>query len=148
MALSQHMVDEDVPIQQVQTVPLRLRQRSVLVSITEAIKVAGRADGGSFRFDPAAYDELGMVPALGSGERVDGRRSEHGLARNVHKEGGSGTLRLVIPPEVLDTLGIDTDDVDWDNPPELTVWAGADLLAFSRPEERTVSIDRDGEDDG
>lgn len=148
MAISEQkpMPDEDVPIQQVQRAKLRQHgNRSVVVAITEAVEVAGRADGGSFRFDPAAYDELGMVPALGSPEEVDGRRSEHELARNVRKE-GAGTLRIVLPEAVLDTLGFEFDEIDWENPPEVSVWAGPDLLAFGAPEERTVSIDRDLDD--
>lgn len=57
-----------------------------------------------------------------------------------------GTLRLVIPREALAEL-TDPEDIDWEDPPEVNVWAGDRLLAFelAEPEERTVSIDPDAE---
>lgn len=138
--------NEDVDIQEVQNVPLRrdkTTQRSVIVSITEAIRAAGLGDGGSFRFQPGSVDEIGLLVALGSEETVDGRSER--FARNIRTEGeGFETLRLVIPSEALETL-VDPEDIDWDAPPEVTVWVGDRLLAFelANPEERTVPIDRD-----
>lgn len=151
MATDAHppMADDDIPIREVQTATLRRHgSRSVKVSITEAIREAGLEDGGSFRFDPTAYDELGMVPAIGRRETVDGRRSENRLTRNIRKEGANNTLRLVIPEPVLETLGYDIDEVDWEDPPEVTVWAGPELLAFDRPAARTVTVDRDPDSGG
>jgi hypothetical protein len=138
--------NEDVDIQEVQRVPLRrdkTSQQSILVSITEAIRAAGLGNGGSFRFVPSSVDEIGMLVALGNEESVDGRSEQ--FARNIRTEGqGFETLRLVIPSEALEMI-VDTDSIDWDNPPEVNVWAGDRLLAFelANPEERTVPINRE-----
>lgn len=131
-------------IREVQTAQLRRESASdtsYLVSLTPAIRAAGLEDGGSFRFDPQAVPELGMLPAIGSEVEVDGRGDP--LARNIRKQGTGGkTLRLVIPHEGLESLGIDPDTIDDDDPPELNVWAGEQLLAFELPEQRQVEIDR------
>lgn len=136
---------DDVDIREVETAPIRRQGTeehwSAIVSITQAIREAGLEDGGSFRFDPDAADELGMVPAIGSEETVDGRRNP--LTRNVKHEGSGNTLRLVLPGDVLEALGIDPDEIDWDDPPEVTVWAGDQLLAFERAGEQTLSFDRE-----
>jgi hypothetical protein len=139
--------DEDVDIREVQTAKVRRQGTdenwSAIVSITEAIRQAGLEDGGSFRFDPAAIEEIGMVPALGSDETVDGRTQP--LTRNIKREGKreSPSLRLVLPDEVLEALGITDDEIGGDDPVEVTVWAGENLLGFERSEERTVAIDRE-----
>jgi hypothetical protein len=143
---TQPMSDDDVPIREVQTAKLRREGTdenwSAIVSITKAIRAAGLEDGGSFRFDPGAVDELGMVPAMGSPSAADGRSEP--LTRNIREEGtGGSTLRLVLPDDVLEALGIDDDEVGGDDPVEVTVWAGDQLLAFERSEERMVEIDRD-----
>jgi len=143
------LMSDDVDIREVETAKLRRQGTeehwSVIVSITEAIRQAGLEDGGSFRFDPDAADELGMVPAIGSEETVDGRSEP--LARNVKQEGAGGsTLRLVLPDEVLEALGIAPDEIDWDNPSEVTVWAGDQLLAFERTGEQTVQLDLEDTD--
>jgi hypothetical protein len=120
-------------------------ESTVVVSITEAIRAAGLEDGGSFRFVPNSIEEIGMLAAIGSEETVDGRSERY--ARNIRHEGtGGGTLRLVIPHDALSQL-IDPESIDWEDPPEVNVWAGDRLLAFEMadPEERTVHIDRDGE---
>ena len=114
-----------------------------IVSISEAIAAVGFEDGGSFRFDPGSVDEIGMLVAIGSEETVDGRSERY--ARNIREEGRYGeTLRLVIPHEALSEL-LDPETIDWEDPPEVNVWAGDRLLAFEMadPEERTVEVDRD-----
>lgn len=143
------LMSDDVDIHEVETAKLRQQGTdehwSVIVSITEAIRQAGLEDGGSFRFDPGAADELGMVPAIGSEETVDGRSEP--LTRNVKQEGAGGnTLRLVLPDDVLAALGIDPDEIDWNDPPEVTVWAGDRLLAFERAGEQTVQLDLEDAD--
>jgi hypothetical protein len=144
--------NEDIDIREVQTVTLR-RQRAdrgtVIVSIPEAISAAGLEDGGSFRFDPSSVEEIGMLAAIGSEETVDGRSERY--ARNIREEGRYGeTLRLVIPHEALSQL-VDPESIDWEDPPEVNVWAAHRLLAFelADPEERTIQFDRDatGEDE-
>ena len=137
--------EEDVAIREVQTAKLRLDAHgsSIFITVTEAIRVAGLEDGGSFRFDPATVDELGMLAALGSEERVDGRSNP--LARNIKNEGAGSTLRLVFPQQALEEL-VDVDEIDWDNPPELNVWAGPRMLAFELPEKRTVSLSRNDDE--
>ena len=138
--------NEDIDVREVQTATLR-RQRAdrgtVIVSIPEAIAAAGLEDGGSFRFDPSSVDEIGMLAAIGSEKTVDGRSERY--ARNIREEGRYGeTLRLVIPREALSEL-LDPETIDWEDPPEVNVWAGDRLLAFEMadPEERTVEINRE-----
>lgn len=139
-------MSEDVDIREVEIVPIRRQGTeehwSAMVAITQSIREAGLEDGGSFQFDPDAADELGMVPAFGSEETVDGRRNP--LTRNVKHGSGETALRLVIPKDVLEALGIDPDEIDWDDPPEVTVWAGDQLLAFERAGEQILSFDREG----
>ena len=137
---------EDINVREVQTATLR-RQRAdrgtVLVSIPEAIAAAGLEDGGSFRFDPSSVEETGMLVAIGSEEAVDGRSER--FARTIREDGRYGeTLRVVIPHEALSQL-VDPESIDWEDPPEVNVWAGDRLLAFEMadPEERTVEVDRD-----
>jgi hypothetical protein len=145
------MSKTEADIREVQTARLRrdkAGESTVVVSATEAIRAAGLEDGGSFRFVPSSIEEIGMLAAIGSEETVDGRSEPY--ARNIRHEGtGGGTLRLVIPPDALSQL-IDPENIDWEDPPEVNVWAGDRLLAFEMadPEERTVHIDRDatGED--
>jgi hypothetical protein len=143
--------NEDIDIREVQTAPLRRDKASestVIVSITEAVRVAGLEDGGSFRFDPSSVEEIGMLAAIGSEETVDGRSERY--ARNIRHEGAQGgTLRLVIPHEALSQL-IDPESIDWEDPPEVTVWAGDRLLGFelADPEERTIQFDRNATGDG
>ena len=140
--------ENDVAIREVQTATLRQHESqsssSFRVSITPAIRAAGLESGGSFRFMPSEVDELGVLPALGSEESVDGRREP--LARNIRREGANqGTLRLVIPREALEAIpGFpDVDAIDPEDPPELTVWAGDRMLAFELAERRSVTVDRD-----
>jgi hypothetical protein len=83
-----------------------------------------------------------MLAAIGSEETGDGRSDR--FTRNIRHEGqDGGTLRLVIPHEALSEL-LDPESIDWEDPPEVNVWAGDRLLAFelAEPEERTVAIDR------
>jgi hypothetical protein len=140
--------DDDVDIREVQTASLRRNksgEQSVIVSITEAIRAAGLEDGGSFRFAPGSVEEIGMLAAIGSEETVDGRSER--FARNVRREGGDRyTLRLVIPHDALSQL-TDPDEINWEAPPEVNVWAGNRLLAFEMadPAERTVNIDTEAD---
>jgi len=151
MAPTQPMTDnDDVEIREVQTAKVRREGTdenwSAIVSITKAIRAAGLEDGGSFRFDPLAAEELGMVPALGSPETADGR--SEALTRNVRKEGAGGnTLRLVLPDDVLEALDLTDDEIGGDEPAEVSVWAGDQLVAFEPLEERTVEVDRDEAED-
>jgi hypothetical protein len=144
--LANPMTEDEIDIQKVQTAPLRrtgAEENTVIVSITEAIRAAGLGDGGSFRFVPGAVEELGMVPALGSEQEADGRSEQ--LTRTIYREGaGEKTLRLIIPREALTEL-LDPESIDWEDPPEVNVWAGDRMLAFdlAEPEERTVTIDSD-----
>jgi hypothetical protein len=140
--------ENDVAIREVQTATLSQHESQSLssfrASITPAIRAAGLESGGSFRFMPNESDELGMLPALGSEESVDGRRKP--LARNIRREGvNQGTLRLVIPREALEAiLGFsDVHVIDPDNPPELAVWAGDRMLAFELAERSSVTVDRE-----
>ena len=145
------MSDDEVSIDEIQTVTVRERQsqsgRLILVSLTPAIRAAGLEAGGSFRFQPGAVDEIGMLPALGFGPDED--ISSGPLTRKILAEGTGGqTLRLHIPEEALEAIpGFpEIDAIDWDDPPELTVFAGDRMLAFELAESRSVTINRDVDD--
>ena len=137
--------DTDADIREVQTASLRREksgENTIIVSATQAIRAAGLEDGGSFRFDPSSVEEIGMLAAIGSEESADSYNDR--FERNVRHEGHKGgTLRLVIPHDALSQL-VDPESINWEDPPEVNVWAGDRLLAFelAEPEERTVSIDR------
>ena len=138
--------NESTDIREVQTARLRrdkASENTVIVSATKAIRAAGLEDGGSFRFAPGSVDDIGMLAAIGSEETGDGRSDR--FTRNIRHEGqDGGTLRLVIPHEALAEL-LDPESIDWEDPPEVNVWAGDRLLAFemAEHEERTVNIDRE-----
>lgn len=142
--------NESADVREVQTASLRRDKASgntIIVSATKAIRAAGLEGGGSFRFTPGSVDDIGMLAAIGSEETGDGRSDR--LTRNIRHEGqDGGTLRVVIPRDALAEL-IDPDSIDWEDPPEVNVWAGDRLLAFEMadPEERTVNIDRSGHED-
>lgn len=143
--MSPSEANEPTDVTEIQTARLRRESsdgRTVIVSITEAIRAAGLEDGGSFRFDPGAVETLGMLPAVGSRTSVDGRGEP--LARNIRREGNQqSTLRLVIPRQALAAL-LDPDEIDWEDPPQMNVWAGDRLLAFEMPEKRSMRVNRDG----
>lgn len=146
-ALIQPMTDDEDVIREIETVPLRRDTRSVVVRVTDAIRAAGLEQGGSFRFDPHAVEELGMLPAIGSTSAADGRSEP--LTRSIQHKGDGTSLSLAIPRPALEALEIDPDpdEIDWGDPPKLTVYAGDQLLAFERPTQRTLSIDRDDDSD-
>ena len=139
---------EEADVREVETVPLRREKsdgQTIVVSITDAIRAAGLGDGGSFRFMPGSVAEIGMLAALGSENSVDGRGEQ--FARNIRREGGGNyTRRLVIPRDALAEL-IDPDNIDWEDPPEVTVYAGDRLLAFelANREKRSIRVERDAD---
>jgi hypothetical protein len=145
--------NESADVREVQTASLRrgkAGENTIIISATKAIRAAGLEDGGSFRFAPGSVDDIGMLAAIGSEETGDGRSDR--FTRTIRHEGhGGGTLRLAIPHDALSQL-IDPESIDWEDPPEVNVWAGDRLLAFemAEPEERTVDIERDAgsEEDG
>ena len=139
---------EETDVREVETVPLRREksdEQTIVVSITDAIRAAGLTDGGSFRFVPGSVAEIGMLAALGSENSVDGRGER--FTRNIRREGGDHyTRRLVIPRDALVEL-IDPDSIDWEDPPEVAVYAGDRLLAFelANRKERTIRVERDAD---
>jgi hypothetical protein len=145
------MPDDEISIDEIQTVTVRERKsqhgNSIVVSLTPAIRAAGLESGGWFRFQPGAVDEIGMLPALGFGSDED--VSEGPLTRKILFE-GSGTIRLHVPEEALEAIpGFpEIDAIEWDDPPELTVFAGDRMLAFELAESRSVTINRDVDDEG
>ena len=142
------MTDDSFPITEIGTVPIRYHSSTYRVSITDAVERAGLEDGGAFIFDPDAIDELGgLLPALGTENKADGRRSKFGRSIAVEGNEQRRVFRIAIPPEALEELGYDLDEVraadEEDNPLGITVHAGPELLAFERPSEQTISVDRD-----
>ena len=145
--------NESTDIREVQTARLRrdkASENTVIVSATKAIRAAGLEDGGSFRFAPGSVDDIGMLAAIGSEETGDGRSDR--FTRNIRHEGQMGERCGWSSPHGALSQLVDPDSIDWEDPPEVNVWAGDRLLAFelAEPEERTVAIDREaggGEDE-
>ena len=94
-----------------------------------------------------------MLIAHGQQEEVDGRSQPGGLVQRIRREGGEGkTLTVQLPDAGLEALGIDVENIDWNDPPEFAVWAGEGLIALdlNEPESRTVTFvdELDEEEDG
>ena len=143
--------DTGAPIREIQTATLRYYEsnQTITFSATKAIRAAGLEDGGSFRYVPEMKDEFGMLPALGSPEEADGR-SDPLTSRIQHRGTDGKTKALNVPRACLEVLIEDmpdinsADDIDWKaDPPEISIWAGPELLALGIPEERRMSVDRD-----
>ena len=140
------MSENEISIKEVQTATLRKRTsqsgETYLISLTPALREAG-IEEGELSFQVGEYvDEMGLVPAFDA--ELD--ESPATLTRKILKEGsGRGTLRVHIPKEVLEALpGFpDVDAIDWENPPELTVLAGPEMVAFEYNEPRSVTLGRD-----
>lgn len=129
-------------IERVQAVPVRRHADKTgrwvaQVTITEAVEKAGLEAGNSLRYIPGEVENLGLVPALGfpSG---DGRTDD--LARKITRAGNErgAAYRVVIPPEVLETLAIEDEEIGGDDPVKLTVYAGDGTIAFEPFDGRTL----------
>lgn len=139
--------DENVEISEVQTGTLRKLNRSMIVRATKAIRATG-VEEGAFEFYPESVEELGMLVAMKSDEAIDARSDP--LVRTVHREGEGGkTLGISFPREGLQALEIDPDTIDWDDPPEFSIWAGDGVLGFelAAKQHRSVAIGRDRDQD-
>jgi hypothetical protein len=122
------------------TVGIRYSGRQYRLTITKAARQAGVDDDSGLIFDPAAVDDVGLLPALVVPKR-DAQEAEMG--RNIAKRGREGVgLGVAIPKECLEALGYDLDAVraasEEGTPMEITVLAGEGLLAFERPADVSV----------
>lgn len=131
----------DIEIEEVQTA--RIRQKagagdswSPLISATRAIKAAGLADAESIYWD-LANAQQGMAPALDE-------NADHRIERTImHAGSGGATLQLLIPDEVIEELGITRDEIDSDDPPEVTIYAGPGVIAIERTTKRVLTLESD-----
>jgi len=134
----------DVELEQIQTATIRQKGRpngswSPLISATKAIKAAGLEDNEQLYFAPE-HTQQGLSPILS--ENADNR-----IERTILVVGG-GTLRVLLPDEVLDALSITREEIDSDDPPEVAIYAGTDddgngVLALERAGQKTITIPTD-----
>lgn len=136
--------NEEVILEQIQTATPRMRSwGDVAASVSPALKSIVN-DAGAVEFHPELADDLdGLVPAIVY-PHGDGRA--RGDARSVYHEGHEKQdLSVPLPADVLAALGLSADDyedVPVDERPSLTVYAGGRVIAFGRPGERNVTVDR------
>ena len=135
---------DEVILDQIQTTTPRLRKTSVTAAVSPALRHAGNRTG-SIQYRPDLADELGgVVPAILHEERTGGQGEEN--TRKVYREGDTREdLVISLPEHVLDALDLSTadyEDVPREERPSLAVYAGDGLVAFARPGEREVAVDR------
>ncbi|HET7322756.1 MAG TPA: helix-hairpin-helix domain-containing protein, partial [Halococcus sp.] len=145
--------DGEVVLHQAQTTTPMMRSWGVTARLTAGVRQAGNGaedDLGAIKYLPELSDGLGsgVVPAIvtqyGDGRARDEAYSLSRIAANSGKSSSRG-FEATIPDDVLDTLGLsedDYEDVPLEDRPALTVYAGDHLLAFGRPGEREIAVDR------
>lgn len=131
----------DVELEQIQTATIRQKGRpnggwSPLISATKAIKAAGLEDNGALYLDPENTQQ-GLVT-------IHSEDADNRIERTILVVGG-GTLRVLLPDEVIDALNITREEIDSDDPPEVAVYAGSDedgngVLALERAGQKTITI--------
>lgn len=131
----------DIELEQIQTATIRQKKSgnngwSPLISATKAIKAADLEDNESLYLDPENTQQ-GLVPI--HSEDGDGR-----IERTILVVGG-GTLRVLLPDDVIDELNITREEIDSDDPPEVVVYAGRDddgngVLALERAGQKIITI--------
>lgn len=124
----------DITLEQIQTVTLRRRsldRATSVVSVTDAVRATGLGAGATFHFDPSSVEMLGVLLAFGEPGLERGHRAR--FARAVHRlSTDPETFELEIPSEGLRALDIVSHASGSEKPlPELTVWAGSQLLGFA-----------------
>lgn len=134
----------EVILDQIQTTTPRLRRTSVTAAVSPALRHAGDRTG-SIEYRPDLADELGgVVPAILHEERTGGQGEDD--TRKVYREGEEREdLVISLPEHVLDALDLSTADfadVPREERPSLAVYAGNGIIAFARPGERAVAVDR------
>lgn len=141
--MAQEARNVDVELEEIQTATIRQKQAgntgwSPIISATKAIKKAGLNDSETLYFDPA-QTQRGLVPTLG-------KDAEQRIGRTLLEVGG-GTLRVLLPDEVLEKLEIPRDEIDSDDPPEVTIYAGIDedgdgVIALEKSGKETLTIQK------
>jgi hypothetical protein len=135
---------DEVILDQIQTTTPRLRKTSVTAAVSPALRHAGNRTG-SIEYRPDLADELGgIVPAILHEERTGGQGEEN--TRKVYREGEEREdLVISLPEDVLDALDLSTadfEDVPREERPSIAVYAGDGIVAFARPGEHKVAVDR------
>lgn len=107
----------------------RTRSASVRITITDAAYEAGLSDQQLVRFQPASVPETGALVAVAV---ESGDKGGHGPYTRtvVCRNPPSRSLRVAIPADLLRMIPGIPDEIDWDDAPELRVWAGDRLIAF------------------
>ena len=145
---------DEVILEQAQTTTPNMRTYDVVTAkLTAAVRQAGRGEKnelGAIEYLPELSADLGggIVPAVvskyGDGRARGDAYSLSRVAANSGKSSNRG-FEAAIPEDVLaalDLSGDDYADVPLEERPALTVYAGDHLLAFGRPGERDVAVDR------
>lgn len=131
-------------IRRIQSATLRQMNETHIIRATKAIRETG-VEGGYFEFYPEAVDRNGMVAAFATEDAGEGQDP---LTRSVYREGEDGkTLSVGFPVAALEKLGIDVDQIDWEDPPRFDVYAGPETLAFEHIKEISFGLDVDSRDD-
>ena len=118
---------EPLPIRHVQTVRVRERGKNERrVTITEAVRAAGLDGGATFQFKPFEYDELGVIPALGSpaGESAPKDRNTRKATTDGHV-----SIQIALPKQVIEVLEDATGNTD--DPIFVDVFAGERMVAIA-----------------
>lgn len=120
-------------LEQIQTADLRrpsVDGAASVVLITEAIQATGLGAGAMFHFDPTSVELLDVLIAFG--EPGPDREEQARFTRPVRRlSTDPELLELEIPVEglrALNTVSHASGDV---KSPELTVWAGSQMLGFA-----------------
>jgi hypothetical protein len=146
-------MSNELPFENVDTVALRWHKKgetesgeetgSFVITATKAIRHAGIDDGGSFVWAmPDEIREMGLAPARGMHDRV-GRRSKLGVPVQKFKT----ALVVSVPPEVIEALGYDPNEVRArykdDRPVNLDLWAGDGMIAVEPAPEKSLAVSDD-----
>lgn len=118
-------------LEKIQTVDLPLSRidRSDAVVITDAIRATGLGPGAQFYFDPTSVEPLGILLAFGEPSLNSNHQTQ--FTRSVRQPSANReSLELEIPIEGLQALDIDVHIPDREHAPELSIWAGSQLLGF------------------
>ena len=156
MSANAHEDEGDVVIRPAGTIPIKLKQSEnqwvPVITVTDAVEMAGIDPNASIRFDPQMYEETGgFIPAIQMGgpqsAMTDGRGDE--LMRSILVEGAENNpaYRITLPPVVLDKLGIPREMIkeaeESGGKVFVNVFAGDEMIAISRADPVHLDIDLD-----
>lgn len=136
MAVADPMADTE--LREVKTINVR-EAEGARVAVTAALREAGAYDAEYLDFDLDASRAAGLLV----GRPTD--RDADQTTRKIYRVGHGGDARaVVIPKEALDVLDLTLEEIreadEADDPVQLRLYAGDDLIAFDRPVTRVVDL--------